>query len=498
MHEFDIDEILLEGSYKSKRGYIDLKSIEDIQLLENTMYEMGYSPKLITEYTDELMYENMKRQIYVLNPADLNEGIIYDILRFVSKSWQKLKSYISDLFNNASKELEDDYTFDKSVSVTIPSELSEQIIMSLNLISEVKSKSDDAKKGYYNEALVCNYISEHKDKKLVNIDDDLFKPHKKEIDTAIKKYQTELSPEVKKEVDVGSRGMSNYILNSMADKGLVIVNIWMSGSSKQMVDKKDISIKFKKGLSKKEVDHIINYSLKLYSGREVGISNSTAVKMIMILTSPNGVTKGKASGPYVEWFEQEVEEKKRTDKKYKEHEDELEKLNTDKENRKEELRALYGKGTLAYKNADANDEKLKKIRGAITVHRNPLNSLYAGISFNILSTFIKKKENKEMLVRNLMQLLGLDAKDTKILMVIMKKAESGKNKIIDALLDEHPEFKLNDINLTKPDNIAIKINNGQELIVKLSYKEGEKKHAQASVSFKNVKSREPDVWQSVK
>ncbi len=55
MPEFNIDEILLETSYRSKKGYIDLDLIEDIHLLENTMYEMKFSPEIITELINSLI-----------------------------------------------------------------------------------------------------------------------------------------------------------------------------------------------------------------------------------------------------------------------------------------------------------------------------------------------------------------------------------------------------------------------------------------------------------
>lgn len=74
MREFDIDEILLEANYKSKKGYIDLESIEDIQLLENTMYDMGYDSNLITGLIQNLTearpnHEIHKDDVYRFNPA---------------------------------------------------------------------------------------------------------------------------------------------------------------------------------------------------------------------------------------------------------------------------------------------------------------------------------------------------------------------------------------------------------------------------------------------
>lgn len=54
MTEFDIDDILLEASYKNKKGYIDIQSSDDIKFLENIMYEMKYPSELITEFIENL------------------------------------------------------------------------------------------------------------------------------------------------------------------------------------------------------------------------------------------------------------------------------------------------------------------------------------------------------------------------------------------------------------------------------------------------------------
>lgn len=489
MRKFDIDEILLEANYKSNKGYIDLESVEDIQLLKHVMYDMGYSHNIITEYVDELFYQNMKDKIFRLEQSELNENILDNILKFISKGWQKLKSYITNLFEIAFNELKKDYTFEKEYTINITPELSENINVAANLIKEAKSGAIDAMKGLYNEALVCEYIWEHKDISVVNIDKIKYKEFKNEFSTNINNYKSKIKDtKVISEIETGSRAMANYLINNAKIKGLIIVGVFQSGKKTTITEKKDISIIVRRGLSKEE---ILNYSLKLYSGKEIGMSNSTSLRTVYNLTAKDGVPpeKSKLTNIYTEKFELILEKKKQTDPKFKKYFNILSDI-------RKKMNALKNQVSINPELSDKIEIKLNKYRKVVTLLRNYINPIYAEIVFTILKEFSGDDNNKKILVRNLLQLLGFTNMETKILLSIMKENSEG-NKVVDAILDEHPDFDLSNINLTKPAKVTIRINNGQELIVKLNFSEGEKQKVKGLVSFKKVKSVDPKFWQDV-
>lgn len=53
--EFNIDDILLDASYKHNKGYIDVSKNEDILFLKSILIEMQYPHDFIDEYIDNLL-----------------------------------------------------------------------------------------------------------------------------------------------------------------------------------------------------------------------------------------------------------------------------------------------------------------------------------------------------------------------------------------------------------------------------------------------------------
>jgi len=480
MVDFNIEEILLEASYKSKKGYLDLSYNEDVKFLENIMYDMKYPSNFIEEYVDDLKYENMKRQIYKLDPSNLDEGILDSIKKFISTSWQKLKSIISISFKKASDVLSYDDKFEQEYTIVVPRQLLEHIDAA-NLILEA-SKKFDAMKGYYNEALVCQIIWEYTgDKNVVNIDKKKHKEHKDEIDKTVSIYKNLIKDKnILLQAEIGSEAMSNYLINSAKSDGVVIVDIFLSGMEKSVGEKKDISIIVKRGMSAEEIR---NYSLKLYSNLELNLSNMTLTSLLYNLTNPSGVPekRGRNKNEYSEKAKKMQDKLYAKNNKYKKAWDNADKLNTDMKELKKSL--------------ESNHPKVQLLRDKRGFYRNILNPAHAEMAFNVLKSFIKDGKNKKIFVRNLLQSIGFTNSDTRMLLAVMSK--KGDNIVVKQLVDEHPEFDLSDINLTKPSGITIRINNRDELIIKLNFKEGEQEHVSGQVQFSKVTPVPPDFWQGL-
>lgn len=479
MVDFNIDDILREASYKSKKGYLDLSLIEDVRFLENIMYEMKYPSNFIVEYIDDLMYENIRKKLYTFESKDLlDDGVLDSIKKFISTTWVKLKSFINTAFNKASKYLKDGDTFDEEYKMIIPIQLYENVNVASNLLIEAGSP-EEAKKGYFNEALVCQNILKYSaDKMVVNISPDKLKIRNKEINTIIQKYRKEISDKkVIDEAEIGSEAMSNYLINSAKSNGVVIVDIFLSGMEKNIMEKKDITLFLKRGMSEPEAE---NYSLKLYKGFEIGMSNMTVNSLIYNLTNTGGpaTEKGKRKNEYTEEVEKILLKMREENPEYKKYWNASKKLSDKKKK---------------YKKGDKEYKVLEKKR---TVVRAPLNAMHAEVVFKFLKKFIDDEENKKIFISNLLQLIGFSDSDTKILLAVMKR--SADNTIVRAIIDTHPELSLKDIKLTKPARITIKVFNGGKLIVKIDFNEGEKRKALGKVDFSKQIPVEPEYWQSIK
>ena len=124
MAEFDIDDVLLEASYKNKKGYIDIRSSDDIKFLENVMYEMKYPPDFIESYVEHLQLTegNVKEYSYlveVINKSiqdgrvrkllirrvrNLSPKEMKDIVYFRETEGNKMSDFVT--FINAHKNIE--------------------------------------------------------------------------------------------------------------------------------------------------------------------------------------------------------------------------------------------------------------------------------------------------------------------------------------------------------------------------------------------------------
>ena len=288
--------------------------------------------------------------------------------------------------------------------------------------------------------------------------------------------------------------MANYILSNTKKKKLFIVDVGLSAEGKSK-EKKDISITVTNGISEEDVQ---NFSLKLYEGTGIGLINSTAVKFIDSLTDPTGKTSD-TTGPA---NENNPEVKKFRALILKENPNYFSDIEKERSVNRDmnKLKNIIKKGLVkTNKELGVIKAKIQKLRDIRRPLRPDIDALHAKVSYKIFTDFIKSEKNKKIFVKNLMDQIGFNENDTKILAAIMKSSEKGgkKVKFFDKLLDIHPEFDLSDIYLSKSktQNVSIVVNNGSIIICRITYKEA--KGLVGIVDFSRVQAVNPSDYSEV-
>ena len=120
---------------------------------------------------------------------------------------------------------------------------------------------------------------------------------------------------------------------------------------------------------------------------------------------------------------------------------------------------------------------IDKLRDERQIARTDINPRLAQISFDVITKF--QKSNPKKFNENLLDILGFNDHDTKMLMAVTTKRGS-------VIIDRHPELDLNNIKLVKT-GVSIKVvGPTNKTVVTFGFKEGEKKAVTGKVSYASV------------
>ena len=415
---------------------IDLNNNYHIVKLEETLDSMGFSRKFKVQLLD-----NIRNGRLVLGEAKFLRNIINKMKRV----WTSLKGKIKSLFSKKIKKLEPG----EETVIKIPGLKTEHKIEYMNLKDLLNEGALQAIKGNYNEALTCQYIYGHDGQRGVDITPK-YKPYKSEVDNIVKKWDADLKGAVdkgydkaKKIIDTGSKDMAKYLIGTVLNEDALIIGVYLDNLAFQVgVEfKADIQV----AIMKEGKERLDAYSLKLYSGKSVGLAN----------TSPKKLAKHLAGTA----AEKAVEDAIKNDKR-------LQKLiETAKKADKDRKQAKKDGDTKEY-------DRLFKVRQEA---RKPINPRLAEITYKVLKPFVKSPSFSE----NLLKLLGFKDKDTKMLMAVT----TAKKSII---IDKHPDLDVSNIDLKLSGVSILVVGPTGKTIVSFGVKEGERKALAGKVSFADV------------
>jgi len=218
------------------------------------------------------------------------------------------------------------------------------------------------------------------------------------------------------------------------------------------------------------------YSLKLYSNKTVGLANTTARGLCGHLGGAEAEKKFDALSKKDNTLHDLIAKAKGINnikQDFKKH------LKGDEKatNRLKTLRGL----------TDADIEKLdlKVLDAERKEARSPINTRVAALVYQVL----KEYEGTETLGEKILDILGFNDKETKMLMAITTEK---KSEIIAA----HPDLDLSQIKIEDP-NGRVSINiigpTGKK-IVSFNVKEGEQRKVSGSVSFAGIDPEEYDEY----
>lgn len=369
----------------------------------------------------------------------LEEGL----LKKLTRTFNKIKGWINRAFSKLKRMGPGQETI-----ITIPGIKQEYFDM-----SDTKSKITlnegalQAIKGNYNEALVLQYIYQWTGNG-VKIASKYLK-EKAKIDNIVRNWDNQLRNKIsnwrdaKKIIVQGSSDMTKYLVGTTLKNDAIIIGAYLDNLSYQggAEFKADIQV----AIMKEGKEILQGYSLKLYSGKSVGLAN----------TSPKRLA-GHLAGPAAE---KEVETKIANDR-------ELQQLiTTAKEAAKQRKLAKKAGDQAAY-------DKWFKIRHEA---RTPINPRLAKIAYDVIKPYAKTPEFGE----NLLKLIGFTDKDTKMLMAVTTAKKS-------LIIDAHPDLDVTNIDLQLV-GVSIKVVGPKgKTIVSFGVKEGERKAISGKVSFADI------------
>lgn len=381
--------------------------------------------------------------------------------------WTSLKSKISSLFSDKLKNAE----LGDEIKITIPVEIKTEIE------KELKEGALAAIQGNYNEVLVLLmlYSISVPGVKIAT----KYEKYRNDIINSVEKWKNDLKTKVSADnfskaeaiIKKGSEDMARYLIAEAVKNDSVIIGGYSDNLSFQrggISSKADIQL----FLKKKGKEVLQGYSLKLYTGKTVGLANTTAVGLATHLG-------GKAAG-------EAVKKAIKSDSRLRE----LIEIAKGFDKIKQELKRL-GKGGDSEKLAKKELKKLGYTEqgmmgldiNVIDKKRNearkPINPRIAEIVFKVLKPISKTPEFAE----NTLNIMGFTDKDTKMLMSVITVGKKGMKSEIIA---EHPELDLSNIKLELSGvSLNVKGPTGK-VIASFGVKEGEKQAISGKVSFAEV------------
>ncbi len=416
------------------------------------------------------MMKNNKRKMVTEDFTSFKDFVKGGVLKLKSV-WTSLKSKISGLF---SKKLKDAEIGDE-VEITIPIEMKTEIE------KELKEGALAAIQGNYNEVLVLLMLYSLSvpgvkiAKKYAKYKDDIIK--------SVEKWKNDLKTKVsagdfaKAETIIkkGSEDMARYLIDEAVKNDSVIIGGYSDNLSFQrggISSKADIQLFIKK--NGKET--LQGYSLKLYTGKQVGLANTTAVGLATHLAGSKAGEEVKKAIKDDSRLKELIEIAKRYDK----IKQALKGLN---KGGSAETSAKKALSKLGYTEAGMLSLDIGDIDKKRNEARKPINPRVAEIVYAVLKPYSKKPEFAE----NILKIMGFTDKDTKMLMSVITFNKKG---IKSEIIAEHPELDLNKITLERSGvSLNIKGPTGK-VIASFGVKEGEKQAISGKVSFADVEPYE--------
>jgi len=431
----DLNVIVKEWAYRVRDGKPDPNNSAHLYHLSEILIENKWPTNVIDEFLD-----NIKNGRVVLGEAKFLKNIVSKLKRV----WTSLKGKIKSLFSKKLRKLGPG----EETIVTIPGLKNENKIEYMNLKDLLNEGALQAIKGNYNEALTCQYLYKNDGKKGVEITTK-YKPIKSEVDNIVKKWDKDLKNAVdnysaaKKIIDTGSKDMARYLIGSVINEDAVIIGAYLDNLAFQggVEFKADIQV----AIMKQGKERLDAYSLKLYSGKSVGLANTSPVGLARHLVGESAANEVKSTIANDSRLQKLIDKAKEIDKKRKQ---------AKKDNDKK-----------AY-------DTFGKLRGEA---RKPINPRVAEITYKVLKKYAKTTSFGE----NILKILGFNDKDTKMLMAIT----TAKKSII---MDKHPELDVSNIDLRLKGVQILVVGSKGKTIVNFGVKEGEKKAISGKVSFASV------------
>ena len=432
----DINKILVEWAYRTSDGKPDVKNKAKLLKLETVLSDFGWSREARAELLNTL----------VTGKKTLDEvKLLKNIVSKLKRVWTSLKGKIKSLFSKKIKGLDPG----EETVIKIPGLKTENKIEYMNLKDLLNEGALQAIKGNYNEALTCQYIYGKDGTSGVGITPK-YKSYKSEVDNIVKKWDTDLKNAVTKNyssaksiIERGSVDMARYLIGTVLNEDAIIIGVYLDNLAFQggVEFKADIQV----AVMKEGKERLDAYSLKLYSGKSVGLAN----------TSPKRLA-GHLAGPKAE---KDVENAIKNDSR-------LQKLmETAKKADKDRKQAKKDGDTKEY-------DRLFKVRQDA---RKPINPRLAEITYKVLKPYAKTTSFSE----NLLKLLGFGDKDTKMLMAVTTAKKS-------VIIDKHPDLDVSNIDLRLKGVQILVVGPTGKTIVNFGVKEGEKKALAGKVSFADV------------
>lgn len=394
--------------------------------------------------------------------------------RKIKAVWSTLKRAIVKVFKTKVKKAK---LFD-TVEIRIPGQIKEDIMNDMKVLKE-ESGAIGAIKGNYNEALVCQFLFDHRGKE-VDISSNYEKYRSgiaKTVNDWDKKLKAADAKTYSKNIGIirkGSADMANYLISAAVSEKATIVGAYLDNLAFQ--DGIDFKADIRIAVMKEGKEILDGYSLKLYSNKTVGLANTTSRGLCGHLAGP----KAEAQYDKVVAKDSKLEELITAAKKWNAIKQDLKKhLKGDAAatNRLKTLRGLS--------DSEIENLKLSEVDAERKAARKPINPRLAEIVYGI----IKEYEGTDVLGERVLDILGFNDKETKMLMAITTEKKS-------QIIAHHPDLDLSKIKIEDPKGrVSINILGPTgKRIVSFNMKEGEQKKVSGSVSFAGIEPEEYDDY----
>jgi hypothetical protein len=268
--------------------------------------------------------------------------------------------------------------------------------------------------------------------------------------------------------------MANYLISAAVSEQATIVGAYLDNLA--FMDGIDFKADIRVAVMKEGKEILDGYSLKLYSNKTVGLANTTARGLCGHLAGDSA--------------ENEFDGKAKTDQTLKDliHKSKL--LNAIKQDHKKWLKGdekSYDKLIRLRGLTPAEIEKLSQsqLKADRAAARKPINTRIAALVYDVLKNY----EGSDTLGERVLDILGFNDKETKMLMAITTEKKS-------EIIAHHPDLDLSKIKIEDP-NGRVSINiigpTGKR-IVSFNVKEGEQKKVSGSVSFAGIEPEEYEEY----